>query len=1152
MTLSATGLLLSTDDTLAACVDTGGNTFDITSGAGIDLPADCSGASDDAIVTVTGDITGQIDADNGPVENWILRIDPGVNVENSFDVIDVGRNDDVTMRLENSGTITGTIFDGVTMRSGGTVINTASGTIAATSNALSLGGPTVTVVNSGTLQSTAPSTTPGIAIILVPTGTFSLINTAGAVITGAEGAFISAGDGTIVNAGTIDATSGLRALRMFGLDADTQQTLELHPGSVINGTVETDMGIHSLVFGGTGTDTFNVSDIDAGSDTEQYRGFDLFEKTGDSVWQFTGTDAVEIDWTIEDGAIRLLSPTAISANGSITLTGGTLDVNDLTSETGALSATSGMVDLGSGRLTFGGDNTSTSFAGAFTGTGAFTKIGAGTFTYTGTSTHTGLSRIVEGTFVNNGVLTAPIVVSADTLYTGDGTSGDLTVEADGVVAPGESIGTLIVDGDLVSAGELRFDIDDTDADLIDVRGTVDLDGTAFALTNLRTEPQELIQRREILIANDGNDAVIGTVEAPSELNADGTLFYSLSTTSGSGNDVAYVSTRTEITLDEGAVNSEEVEFPTAFPGFTFTVEEGDSATFAGVFSEETTPIDVTKIGDGTLTITGTNTYTGVTRIDAGALINNGRLASPVIVNEALYGGDGWSGDLTINSGGAVAPGNSIGRLAVAGDLTFNAGSTYHVEIDPDGTSDRIVASGTATISSDGTTIAATGDPLADYPQTQTFTIIAAEQGVDGQFETVTDTLPDIDLVATYTDTEVQLTYQQAVVPDDPGEPDEPGEPDHPDDPDMPDVTPKVVHPSALMGGLYASDLFASKLTRRGALLSQLPAGGGDVLHVLGFMPGSRAPTALPPHALAADMPRDVWTDPDLVLADIKAADIDNWGVWGAFLGEQVDIDDRGGIPGWDADTLGAAFGFERVVNGLGFPAFAGLGFGYTTSSVSVDASDADIKSFHIGAYSAMARGPFALSGTLAYAYQDYDMTRPIVFDGGTLTAEGDASGHSITAATEAFYDVAHARSDLRLGPLASVDVLHARRDGFTETGAGILNLHVQDDDVTQVVTGLGAMAGYTGTLGTATVTTDVRIAWEHAFGDLQTTTVSEIPLADAVFATSSAAADADRLLVGFGTALQLTDAVRLHGTYSGQFSNSTTVHQGSAGLTVGF
>ncbi|WP_336490494.1 Ig-like domain-containing protein [Methylobacterium nigriterrae] len=87
-----------------------------------------------------------------------------------------------------------------------------------------------------------------------------------------------------------------------------------------------------------------------------------------------------------------------------------------------------------------------------------------------------------------------------------------------------------------------------------------------------------------------------------------------------------------------------------------------------------------KDGAGTLVITGTNTYTGPTTVQAGLLLVDGSITSPVTVQSgAVLGGHGSTGTVTIESGGTLSPGNSPGVLSTQ-DLSLAAGAVLKEEI----------------------------------------------------------------------------------------------------------------------------------------------------------------------------------------------------------------------------------------------------------------------------------------------------------------------------------------------------------------------------------------------------------------------------------------------------------------------------------------
>jgi autotransporter-associated beta strand protein len=107
---------------------------------------------------------------------------------------------------------------------------------------------------------------------------------------------------------------------------------------------------------------------------------------------------------------------------------------------------------------------------------------------------------------------------------------------------------------------------------------------------------------------------------------------------------------------------------------------------------------LTKLGSGTFTLSGSNTYTGATAVNAGTLLVNGSLGNTTVtVNAAgLLGGSGTIlGDVTVASSGTLSPGNSPGVLTVE-SLSLLAGSHTAMEITGTaaGLYDQIIGVGT--------------------------------------------------------------------------------------------------------------------------------------------------------------------------------------------------------------------------------------------------------------------------------------------------------------------------------------------------------------------------------------------------------------------------------------------------------------------------
>ncbi|SSW72056.1 Extracellular serine protease [Achromobacter agilis] len=131
-----------------------------------------------------------------------------------------------------------------------------------------------------------------------------------------------------------------------------------------------------------------------------------------------------------------------------------------------------------------------SYGGVISGNGAFVKNGAGTLGLTGDSSgFTGSTTINGGRLAMNGRLGGSISIGAGGVLGGTGTIGSgagstVTVAAGGILSPGNSIGTLTIDGDLAVQPGARFAVEanpaGTDSDLVRVTGNATLNGGSVA------------------------------------------------------------------------------------------------------------------------------------------------------------------------------------------------------------------------------------------------------------------------------------------------------------------------------------------------------------------------------------------------------------------------------------------------------------------------------------------------------------------------------------------------------------------------------------------------------------------------------------------------------------------------------------------------
>ncbi|WP_080571242.1 autotransporter-associated beta strand repeat-containing protein [Comamonas testosteroni] len=434
---------------------------------------------------------------------------------------------------------------------------------------------------------------------------------AGTIAIGAGGSLSNQGTVNLANAGTSLDLSGATTSQAIGGLAGAA-------GSSVS------LGANGLTFGDAGNHTFGGTIGGTGGVT----------KTGTGTETLTGTQTYTGGTTINGGTLALGAGGSLAAGGSVNLgtAGASFDITGAgaAQTIGALSGVAGTtVALGGNGLTFG-DGSNQTFGGSITGTAGIVKQGSGTQTLTGTSTFSGGTALYAGGLMigNNAALGSGTVtvngaatldsVSAATLANNVALNADLTVLGSNA---------LTLNGDITGTGSLTKDGSAT----LTLNGTNAYSGGTF------------IRAGTLALGAGASLYANGVVNL-----ATGATF---DLSAGNG-------TQTFGTLiGNGTVN---------LGGNSLTVGGPINSVFSGSIGGTGGLI---KQGTGTETLTGANTYTGGTSINAGILAigAGGSLASTGAVNLAAAG-TGF--DI------AAAGNQTVGSLAgVAGSNLFLGGNS---------------------------------------------------------------------------------------------------------------------------------------------------------------------------------------------------------------------------------------------------------------------------------------------------------------------------------------------------------------------------------------------------------------------------------------------------------------------------------------------
>jgi autotransporter-associated beta strand protein len=573
-----------------------------------------------------------------------------------------------------------------------------------------------------------------------------------------------------------------------------------------------------------------------------------------------------------------------------------------------------------------------------------------------------------------------------------------------------------------------------------------------------------------------------------------------------------------------------------------------------------------KVGTGTLTLSGANTYTGSTNVDAGALEVDGSIASSSLttVNSGgTIGGIGTIGDLILNGGGTLMPGmpGSTGTLNVNGNLTFASGSNYVITINGIAASKTDV-SGAATLNSGASVKIASGSTI---DAKNNYTILTASGGVSGAFSP-TGTYGAYDFTLSYNTNDVFLTFSPAnlaaLLP--------PGAPTN-----VVNVANAI--DTAFTGGATLppafQDLFGLSGPQLENALTQLSGEAATGARQSGFqMMNSFMSLLLDPYADnrggggfgagtgPAPLGYAAVSGPQLppamaeayasVLREPAAPPAPHWNVWGASFGGANENAGTTSVGSHDTSTGAAGFAIgvdDYVAPGtmLGF-ALAGGGTDWSLSQ-GLGGGRSDV--FQAGLYGVHEFGPAYVAGALSFGNYWVSTNHNVaIIGGGALQANFDAQGYG--GRFESGYHVPI--ESVTLTPYVAVQpqaFAQPASSEFAASGSSTFALNYNAQTGTEVRGELGTWLSKTLDLANGdALNLFGRAAWAHDWQSNPNLTADFLALPAASFVVNGAEPPADLALITAGAELRLAGGWSLMAKFEGEFGKGSETYTGTGRL----
>jgi outer membrane autotransporter protein len=535
---------------------------------------------------------------------------------------------------------------------------------------------------------------------------------------------------------------------------------------------------------------------------------------------------------------------------------------------------------------------------------------------------------------------------------------------------------------------------------------------------------------------------------------------------------------------------------------------------------------MTKTGSGALTLSAGNHYNGGTYLLGGTL---------VAANSGAFGG----GPVVVNSG----------TLAVTGDLTVNVNENYNqaslgtlqLGLASPNQYDSLNVLGTATVAGSLVLVPDTGVHTAAG---QTFNLVFAENGLNGQFANITDDLSE-PVSVSYTANEVQLetlSFAQLGTT----------------------LNQRVVGQALDNLSLQSEDSSLTNLLAN-MPLSSLPSAYNQLspaalvpIFSMGFS-NAVAETGLIQQRLASieggsnfDSRDTAWGGSGVMFAgNLPAMDEaqiaqsvqpDRWGVFATGMGDFGTVNSDGNAAGYQTSAGGTMAGLDYR---FGQDLTGGLLLGYDQSGSTQSAGTVSVTGGQAGFYLGLKEDDLHMDVMVDGGLDNYSTQRQAM--GGTAT--GTTSGLEYTGAVNLGYDLK--ADDLTVSPFVSAQYTQVNVNGFTEKGS-LAPLTYANQSQAYLASDLGAAVSRAWNMDGVTFSPSVSAAWEHVYkGNVDSLTANFGT--GSSFTVNGPATGTDAAVIGAGMNVGFDKGLNLYASYQAKVGMANYSEESvNGGIKIGF